>query len=189
MNTKKFLNLKGHFLIAMPGLLHPDFRQSVICIIEHTEKGSMGIIVNKVHPSLSAQAIFKQLKLNYVAGVASVPIYLGGPAHIEQIFVVHNEPMEWKKSLPVTPWLGMSNTSDILEDIAIGREPDSFIVSLGCVVWKAGQIEVEIKENIWLTCPVSKDVIFDMPVRAKWKGAVKKLGISPEFLSQAVGHA
>ena len=41
------LNLTGKFLIAMPGMGDPRFDSSVIYMCDHSEKGAMGLIVNK----------------------------------------------------------------------------------------------------------------------------------------------
>ncbi|MBW1837930.1 MAG: YqgE/AlgH family protein, partial [Deltaproteobacteria bacterium] len=48
--------MKGQFLMAMPGLMDPNFFQTVTCISEHTEAGAVGIVVNRVHPYLSAKS-------------------------------------------------------------------------------------------------------------------------------------
>jgi len=39
-------SLKNHFLIAMPSLTDPYFKQSVVYLCEHNEKGAMGFIIN-----------------------------------------------------------------------------------------------------------------------------------------------
>ncbi len=89
----------------------------------------------------------------------------------------------------VTPYLAMSNTRDILDAIAMGRGPELYIISLGCAGWGPGQLESEIKENAWLTCPVFEDVVFDIPVDARWNETVRKMGIDPFLLSDTAGHA
>jgi putative transcriptional regulator len=83
----------------------------------------------------------------------------------------------------------MSNTKDVIESIALGKGPESFIITLGCAGWGPGQLEAEIKENAWLTFPIFEENIFEMPVETRWEGAVKKMGINPTFLSDTAGHA
>jgi putative transcriptional regulator len=89
----------------------------------------------------------------------------------------------------VTPSLGLSNTRDILEAIAVGHGPASFLISLGCAGWGPGQLESEIKENAWLTQPVFEENIFVLPVDARWAEALKKMGVDPALLSDTAGHA
>ncbi|GBC60015.1 DUF179 domain-containing protein [Desulfonema ishimotonii] len=83
----------------------------------------------------------------------------------------------------------MSNTRDILEAIAAGKGPESYLISLGCAGWGPGQLEAEIKQNSWLTCPATEEIIFNVPGEKRWEAAVKKIGIDPALLSDTVGHA
>jgi len=189
MENRDLSYLKGQFLIAMPALNDPNFSQTVTCISEHNSDGAVGIIVNRVHSDLSGKIIFDELKMNYIPEAENIIIHLGGPVHIGEIFVLHGPPFDWEGCLMVTPCLAMSNTRDILDAIAMGIGPKSYIISLGCAGWGPGQLESEIKENAWLTCPVFEDVIFDIPVDARWNETVRKIGIDPFLLSDTAGHA
>ena len=175
--------------MAMPGLLDPNFSRTVACICEHTSAGAVGIVVNRIHPVLSGKEIFDELKIKCTAGVDSVPIHLGGPVNMFDICVLHGPPLNWEGSLLITQSLAMSNTRDILEAIEIGKGPEAFIIALGCAGWGPGQIEYEIKENVWLTSPMVEKIIFDIPIERRWKEAVKKMGIDPVLLSDVSGHA
>ena len=182
-------SLKGQFLMAMPSLADPNFSQTVTCICEHTPEGAVGIVVNRVHPPLSGKDIFEELKIKCLTGAESIPIHIGGPVHLNEIFVLHGPPFGWEGSLMITPTLAMSNTKDILESLSMGRGPESFIISLGCAGWGAGQLESELKQNAWLTSPVFEEVIFRLPIEARWEEAVRKIGIDPALLSDTAGHA
>ena len=181
--------LKGQFLLSMPSLLDPNFHQTVTCMCEHNAEGAMGLVINRVHDVLTAKDIFEELKIDYTDGMDSVPIYIGGPVHIAELFVLHGPPFDWQASIRITPELAMSNTKDILESIALGNGPESFIITLGCAGWGPGQLEAEIKDNAWLTYPIFEDNIFKMPVETRWEEAVRKMGIDPALLSDTAGHA
>ena len=181
--------LKGQFLIAMPGLMDPNFNQTVTCICEHTEEGAIGIVLNRVHTSIFGEDIFKELKLEIAPGAKSIPIHMGGPVNINEIFVLHGPPFSWEGCFQVNSSVAMSNTIDILTALSKGEGPQSFIISLGCAGWGPGQLEDEIKQNVWLTSTVFQEVIFDTPVDLRWQTAVEKLGIDPTLLSDTAGHA
>ncbi|OQX26810.1 MAG: hypothetical protein BWK80_08505 [Desulfobacteraceae bacterium IS3] len=181
--------LKGHFLMAMPGLTDPNFFRTVTCICEHSREGALGIVVNQEYAELSARDIFEELKIAYKPGPASVRICLGGPVHSGEIFILHGPPFEWEGCLRITDMLAMSNTKDILQAIALEKGPESWIIALGCAGWGPYQLESEIRQNSWLTCPVSEDIIFDISVEARWEAAVRKMGIDPSFLSDTAGNA
>ena len=189
MVANQAATLKGQFLLSMPNLLDPNFHQTVTCICEHSENGAMGFIVNRVHHSLTTKDIFEELSIEHGSGLDSNPIYLGGPVHLGEIFVLHGPPFKWEASLMITPSLAMSNTRDILEAIAIGNGPREFIIILGCAGWGPGQLESEIKENAWLTSPVLDEIVFDLPIDARWEASVKRLGIDPALLSATAGNA
>jgi len=180
---------KGQFLIAMPRMTDPNFFHTVTCISEHTREGAVGIVVNRPHPSIIGKDIFNELKINYVSDSELIPIYVGGPVHIGEIFILHGPPFNWESCLMVTPFLAMSNSKDIVEAIAMGNGPEAFIISLGCAGWGEGQLESEIKENAWLTFPISEKIVFEIPVEYRWEEAVKKMGIDPGKLSDIAGHA
>lgn len=182
-------SLKGHFLIAMPSLADPNFSQTVTCICEHTTEGAVGLVINRVHPELTMEPVLKELKLKSVTKVHSLPLHLGGPVHTSQIFIVHGPPFGWEACRPVTPSLALSNSKDLLETLAKGQGPKSFIITLGCAAWGPGQLESEIMANAWLTCPVSEAVMFETPVDKRWEKAAKLIGIDLRLFTGAVGHA
>lgn len=182
-------SLKGHFLMAMPGMADPNFSQTVTCICEHNEQGAMGIVVNRLSEGISVKDIFDELSIGCTPRIESIPVHFGGPVHSGELFILHGPPFTWEASLSVTPTLGLSNTRDILEAIAAGRGPDSFLISLGCAGWGPGQLEDEIKENAWLTQPVFEENIFVLPVEVRWTEALKKMGVDPALLSGTAGHA
>ncbi|MGD8881346.1 MAG: YqgE/AlgH family protein [Desulfobacterales bacterium] len=181
--------LKGQFLLSMPSLVDPNFHQTVTCMCEHNSEGAMGLVVNRVHEALTAKHIFEELKIDHSKGAEFIPVHMGGPVHITELFVLHGPPFDWEACLKITPTLAMSNTKDIIESIAFGKGPDSFIITLGCAGWGPGQLEAEIKENAWLTYPIFEENIFKLPVEKRWEEAVKKMGINPTLLSDTAGHA
>jgi putative transcriptional regulator len=182
-------SLKGHFLMAMPGLMDPNFHQTVICLSEHTRDGAVGIVINRAHPSLKAAAIFSELQIVHHDEVGQVPVYLGGPVHASEVFILHGLPFDADVSLEITPHLAMSTTRDVLEQIALGKGPKQYVISLGCAGWGPGQLEAEIRQNAWLTCQIDTGIMFDTAVDKRWERAMRELGIDPALLIDAVGHA
>ncbi len=189
MATSDSGSLKGQFLMAMPGMLDPNFLQSVTCLCEHNDTGAMGLIINRHHPSLSARDIFEELNVSYSSGAGSIPIFMGGPVHMDEIFILHGPPFDWDACLTITPRLGLSNTPDILEAIANDAGPESVLISLGCAGWGPGQLEHEIKQNAWLTTPIFEQNIFEVPIHERWQASMQRMGIDPTLLSNEAGHA
>jgi putative transcriptional regulator len=189
MDTPYDGSLKGQFLIAMPALQDPNFFQSVVCISEHTADGALGLVVNRAHSILTSEAIFDELSMNYTEEAGAIPIHLGGPVHLSEIFILHGPPIDDETSFLITPGLALSNTREVLQRIAWNKGPESFIISLGCSGWGPGQLEKEIKENAWLTSEISEEVLFRLPLEKRWEAALKKMGINPALLADDAGHA
>lgn len=181
--------LKQQFLMAMPGLKDPNFSQTVNCICEHSSMGAFGIVVNRLHPFLTAKAIFDEFNLRYREPLGSIPVFWGGPVHEQEVFILHGPPLQWEGSVRVSETLSMSNTFDVLHAIAMEQGPMAFLIILGCAGWGPGQLEAEIKANAWMTGPVNESIIFETPVEKRWEEAMKGIGIDPSLLADTAGHA
>ena len=72
---------------------------------------------------------------------------------------------------------------------AADGHPRRALLALGYAGWGAGQLENEIKENVWLTCDPDESLVFGSDHEAKWRRALGKLGIDPHKLSFVAGRA
>jgi len=189
METQFADTLKGRFLIAMPAMKDPNFFQSVICVCDHTAEGALGIIINKIHFSLSGQTIFRELKMPCKPSSKSIHLHIGGPVRGGELYLLHGPPFAWDSTLMITESLALSNSVDILQAIALGQGPRFFLITLGCSGWGPGQLDHEIQNNVWLTSPLSEKIISETPVENRWTEALKDLGIDPAMLSDTAGHA
>ncbi|PUE30947.1 hypothetical protein B9Z35_07860 [Limnohabitans sp. Jir61] len=84
------INLTHHFLIAMPSLEDELFAKSVVYVCEHSERGAMGLVINK--PSeLSMEGLFEKVELPlHRQDLMNAPVLQGGPVHTERGFVLHD---------------------------------------------------------------------------------------------------
>ncbi len=189
MPYEDFECLKGHFLIAIPGLPDPNFAETVTCMCEHNESGALGFIINRIHPLLTGKELFDDLEIKSEEYVNTIPVHLGGPVQPGSVFVLHGEPFNWYGCMNITPSLALSNTRDILEAIAMGKGPESFLILLGCAGWGALQLDNEIMDNAWLTCPISEEIIFKTDIDMRWEQAMMHMGVNPGNFSNTAGHA
>ena len=192
------IDLKHHFLIAMPGLEDETFARTVIYMCEHSAKGAMGLIINK--PSdLKMGALFGKVDLELQRDdLAKQAVFQGGPVHEERGFVLH-EPMVldnqdkdtaiYASTLSVPGGLSMTTSRDVLEALSNGSGPRRVLVTLGYASWGEGQLESEIGENSWLTVQADPDVIFETPLNKRYERALSLLGLQPWMLSPDAGHA
>lgn len=187
MNTT-FESLQNHFLIAMPQLNDPNFQHTVIYICDHSSEGAMGLTINRPS-SVSFAALTDYLNIQIMDyALIDSQICVGGPVEPERGFILHTRDKSWSNTLPVSDNIALSAAFEVIEDIAHGKGPDSFLISLGCAGWEAGQLEAEITDNIWLVCEANLDVLFNTPTELQFSAATKVLGIDMNFLSPDVGH-
>ena len=181
--------LTNQFLVAMPTLEDPNFRESVTLICEHNERGALGIIINRPM-NVVLDDVLKQLDLtarDLTTGAASV--YMGGPVQPERGFVIHSPQGEWEATLKVGDNLGVTTSRDVLAALAVGSGPKQVFVALGYSGWSAGQLEEELKSNSWLSVPADAGIIFDTPAEQRWQAAARLLGVDLSLLSGDAGHA
>ena len=83
------INLTNQFLIAMPGMAGDTFAGSVIYMCEHTEKGALGLVINKPI-DIKLKNLFEKVELTLDRDdLAEAPVYFGGPVQTERGFVLH----------------------------------------------------------------------------------------------------
>jgi putative transcriptional regulator len=84
------INLTHHFLIAMPGLEDETFAKSVVYVCEHSERGALGLVINKPG-ELSMEGLFEKVDLSlHRQDLMNAPVLKGGPVHTERGFVLHD---------------------------------------------------------------------------------------------------
>ena len=183
-------NLTNQFLIAMPGLLDPNFFHTVTYVCAHNEEGAMGIVINRPL-DITLGEVLKQMDLSPDdESVNDVPVYHGGPVQADRGFILHyTDDEKWQSSMDIGNNMSVTTTKDILQAIAEGNGPKDSLVALGYAGWDAGQLEEEIKDNAWLSGPTDMDIIFKLPSEERWHAAASLLGVQLDTLSPDVGHA
>jgi putative transcriptional regulator len=188
------INLTHHFLIAMPGLDEGAFAKSVIYMCEHSDRGALGLIINK--PSdINLKSLFDKVELPlHRSDLTNTPVFQGGPVQTERGFVLHESMMPGNESvyastMTIPGGLEMTTSKDVLEALSTGAGPRKVFVSLGYSAWGEGQLESEISDNSWLTVPADVTVIFDTPVAERYDKALMLLGLQSWMLSPDAGHA
>ncbi len=191
-------NLTHHFLIAMPGLQGEPFSKSVVYLCEHSERGALGLVINK--PSdIKLKGLFDKVELPLMReDLINAPVFHGGPLQTERGFVLHepifaaaDKPEEsvYASTMTIPGGLEMTTSRDVLEAISTGAGPAKVLVSLGYSAWGQGQLESELGENSWLTVDADVSVIFDTPVDQRYERALQLLGLQSWMLSSEAGHA
>ena len=117
-----------------------------------------------------------------------LPIRKGGPVESGRGFVLHSDDYLTQSSIPVSEDICLTATVDIIRAMSRGKGPAKAALMLGYAGWGAGQIENEIANNGWLTCPADEALIFETSLEDKYNRALGLMGINPAMLSMQAGH-
>lgn len=196
MSEDEFPSLCGKFLIAMPGMADARFEKSVIYICAHSKEGAMGFVVNRTMDEPGIPDFLQQLEIIDPEEVSALPellfvtpMHVGGPVEPGRGFVLHSADYESESTVPIRENICLTATLEILREIAIGTGPKKSIMCLGYSGWSSGQLENEILANGWLTADGDEEILFDTPIRDKYRKALALLGVDEALLSADAGHA
>lgn len=150
--------LTGKFLVATEWLQDPNFRQTVVLMIQHNNEGAFGIVVNR-----QAQ----------VEG-GPFPVYVGGPCESEGLLMVHGHP-EWildeeeRQKHEIAPGIYMGD-AEAVERITEGIDTEDyrFRIVVGYAGWGADQLEGELVSHAWTLTPANGELLFDTPPEELW---------------------
>lgn len=174
----------------MPDMEDTRFSEAVTYIVKHDDEGAVGLVINKPL-ELSLMQLLEEIRLPLLKPLTNpeTPVLFGGPVSSEAGFVLHKDIGAWNSSLEVEGGLCVTSSRDILDAISQGKGPKEYLVVLGYAGWSPGQLEKEMADNAWLTCPADENLLFKLPYEVRWHAAAQKIGVNLSLLSDQVGHA
>ncbi len=183
------MNLTHHFLLSMPKMEDPNFRHTLTYLIEHGEHGALGFIINR-EIGIDIGEVFEQMEIEPdFATDTRKPVLEGGPVSQEHGLILHPSGDTWESSRDFSHGVTLSSSRDILIDMAAGRGPEKEMMLLGHSGWAPGQLEEELGNNAWLTCPADISIIFDTSTDARLQAAADIIGINLSTIVSDHGHA
>lgn len=182
--------LIGRLLVAMPGIEDPRFERTVLYLCAHDEDQAMGLAVNRPVEGLTVFELLRRLGVKSEIQAPGDLVLLGGPLERERGFVLHTDDFTSPDStLPVADGVGLTATRDVLDAMASVNRPRKAMLALGYAGWGPGQLEQELRDNVWLICDADEGLLFGEDHEHKWTRALAKLGITADHLSATAGRA
>ena len=179
IQSNNVLPSRGKILISEPFLRDATFGRSVVLLIDHTEEGSMGLIINKQLP-IFVNDIIKEFKY-----IENIPLYKGGPIATDTLFYLHTL-ADIPGAIPISKGLYLNGDFDeIKKYILQGNKVDRYIrFFLGYSGWESEQLSTELKENTWLVSKEENAYLMNGDTKDMWKQALEKLGSKYETWSR-----
>jgi len=182
-------NLNNHLLIAMPQLGDQHFHHAVVYICENQSEGTVGLIINQPL-QMPMGLVFQQMDIvPDNEAISTRPLLFGGPVQPERGFVIHRPEGTWRSSLMLQEDVNITTSKDILRAIAENKGPSDALVTLGYAGWGENQLEEEIIANMWLVCPYTPELLYDVPFDQRWEMAGRSIGVDMFQIGSHTGHA
>ncbi len=155
----------GVLLYAAPGLPEPNFAKTVILLLDHGARGSMGLVLNVP----SERSLTTLLDLEAGAFGADVPVYWGGPVEQKVVLaLVRSRPM-----------LGRGTS---VKDVSIARDLEEVRSALadaggrtrvrvfsGYAGWDPGQLATEVRGGYWVIDQADAATVFTSEPSRLWE--------------------
>lgn len=168
--NKRLSPKRGRIIISEPFLPGNYFSRSTILLVEHSDKGAIGFILNK-----PVETAVKDLFKDFPDFGAEV--YVGGPVGNESIYYIHTLGDKLHGSIHVKDNLYWGGDFDHLKAL-IGAglvELNQVRFFIGYSGWSEGQLEKEIIENSWLVTDAPVEAIMNSD-EDFWIDSVKNAG-------------
>jgi putative transcriptional regulator len=172
--------LTGRLLVATPRLDDPNFRRTVVLMLDHSDEGAMGIVVNR--PLEVDVATVLPGWQPYLT--APGRLFRGGPVGLDGALGVVAVPGDDDEPVGVRRILGSLGLVDLdtPPQIVAGGVAGLRIFA-GHSGWGAGQLEDEIAEGAWYVVDAeARDAFSDAPGEL-WRAVLRRQRGELAFLS------
>lgn len=161
----------GKLLIAEPFMRDLYFRRSVILLIDYSEEGAFGVVLNKPTFIKISEVVQEYNDINY-------PLFSGGPVSINNVYFLHRLNEYISDSIFVENdifWGG--NKEEILQLLKNNFFDESKLrIFMGYSSWEAGQLDLELNQNSWIVTDFDSEKLFNTPADKLWETVVDSLG-------------
>ena len=148
---------KGRLLVASPALVDPNFRRTVVLMLEHSDEGALGLVLNRPTPLVARQALPSRM-----AGALPEQerVHEGGPVQPDAVIVLA-EFRDLTAAAAIA--FGRVGVVDPSTEVDVLRSQVTAIRAFGGYAgWSAGQLEREIEEEAWIDAEgLPEDVFTD----------------------------
>lgn len=160
----------GTLLVATPPLADPNFDRSVVYMVEHDERGALGLVINRP----SDEDLPDQLDPWRLALTSPEQVFTGGPVEPTTIIGVAHIVGDAER-------VGTVDLTSDPEDSGVRR----LRVFRGYAGWSPGQLDGELMAGAWLVLPVQPDDIFSEDPSELWRTVLRRQGGRLAWLATA----
>ena len=170
---------KGVFLVASPSMNDPNFRQTVVLVLEHGPEGTLGVILNRTTDVLLSEA------LPDVRGLKGTThrLFAGGPVQPNIMLLLSRLKEPQPDMRPVFDSVYVGGNPDVLERLLRQAGPAArFRAFAGYAGWAPGQLGFEMLQGSWAVLPPEGN-FFEKDPASMWPDSIAQLQ-APRVISQ-----
>jgi putative transcriptional regulator len=168
--------------VAAPGLLDPNFRRTVVYVIEHRQRGSLGVVLNR--PS----EVPVRDVLPAWAPLASQPhaVFVGGPVEAETALCLAavrtgHDPASLHGLVAVRGPVALVDLD--ADPSPLAPRLRGLRVFAGYSGWDAGQLAAEIDRGDWVVVPALPDDVLTGHESNLWARVLRRQGVPLALLA------
>lgn len=171
VKPSKLSPMAGRLLIAEPFMFDMYFRRTVVLLIDHSEEGSFGVVLNKPTFIKIKDVVDSFPDVDY-------PLYSGGPVDINNVYFLHRLSKIISDGSPVkddVSWGG--DKKEIIQILESNFFDDSQLrVFMGYSSWEPGQLDTELKQKAWVVADFNPEIVFNTEPTKLWSTIVESMG-------------
>ena len=170
--------LTGQLLVASPSLFDPNFRRSVVLVVQHSDEGAIGIVLNQ--PS---EATVVEVEPELAPLVEDdETVYVGGPVDDEAVVILAEFDDPAEAAAVVLGDIGFVSGDADFE--LVGASTRRARIYIGLAGWGAGQLEDELSGDDWIVAPALERDVFPSPDDDLWAAVLRRRGGQYELLAR-----
>ena len=141
-------SFRGKLLLATPELIDPNFFRTVILVLEHSNEGAIGVVLNRQSDLYSVDVLPKWSE----SKDSSLLLHWGGPVQEESLLALglYDEQIEDELDEGIGRIKILNLNPEILDMTSM---LDARLYS-GYAGWSAGQLDAEISTGGWIVADV-----------------------------------
>jgi len=151
----------GILLVAKPGLVDPNFRQTVVLVTQAADASTVGVILNRPTARKHEQT--------------GEVVYSGGPVMREVLVALfHSESAPAGSVFHVLKDVYLSMDPRNIEMLQQQQRGERYRLFAGFAGWAPGQLESEMRRDGWYVLPATADLVFRADTAGMWDELVRK---------------
>jgi len=164
---------KGKFLVASRRLQDPNFRETVVLLIDYGLDGAMGLVINR--PSaVKLTTVFPDIK---ELKQRKDTIYVGGPVDVNKMLLLIRSPKMPEGANEVTAGVYISSSWKVLEDLMKKKatKDERFRLFAGYAGWAPSQLDFERTRGDWYVLKAEAETVFSQNPSELWPELIRRV--------------